>query len=212
MRKTRTVWERALLQGAVVLLLFVGCQPVRTLAFMAYEDRISEGTNGIRLLTDETRQQAIACGEAGAECALMPYLLCASNRRYAVRLATPYSRIAFSAYEAQRTHRQARPPSRGAANHWGVGLFVSPSNDPQQADSIEKVFIRRGSEIIQPATITLAPVVVTRGNGSQVRLSKGFFAFPMDAFRPTSDITLVFVGPSGEMTCGLDQGKLSALR
>jgi len=177
------------------------------------ENQGSAGAGGIKLLNDETWHEAIACGKAGAECAVTPYLLCPSNPRYTVRLATPYSRVAFSVYEAQRRHRQARPPTVGAVNSWRVGLFVSPASDSQLADSIEKVFVRRGNQTIEPTTITLAPVVIgDRGDGKKVQLSKGFFAFPLDAFRPLSDVTIVFIGPSGEMTCVLNQRELSTLR
>ena len=212
MCRPRTSLNRAGLQGIIARLLFIVLLPLPMLAFVAGGDQASEEASGIKLLSEETREEAIACGKRGAECAVTPYLLCPSNPRYSVRLATPYSRIAFAVYEAQRRHRQARPPSRGAANHWGVGLYVSPANDSEKADSIERVFIRRANEAIQPMTVTLAPVFVDRADGSKVQLSKGFFAFPMDAFRPLSAITLAFIGPSGEVNCTLDQRKLSNLR
>lgn len=198
---------------AVLLLFFSASDAASTRLAVPYGSRqLSEPRVGIKLLTEEARNEAIACGKAGAECALVPYLLCPTNPRYSVRLATPYSRVAFSVYEAERTHRRSRPPTRGAANGWGVGLFVSPANDSELADSIEKAFIRRKDETVSPTTTTLAPVIVDRRPGEKVQLSKAFFAFPLEVFKPGSSVAIVLVGPSGETTCVVDQHQLAILR
>ena len=99
----------------------------------------------------------------------------------------------------------------GAANGWGVGIYVSPSED-DNTDSIERVVIRRAGETIEPITTTLAPVIFTSRGGGQKQLFKGFFAFPMGAFSPASDITIIFIGSTGQVTCSLDHRQLSALR
>jgi hypothetical protein len=199
------------LLGAVLFLFSSATNVASTRLASPYGPRqLSEP--GIKYLTEEARIEAIACGKAGAECAVIPYLLCPTDPRYSVRLATPYSRVAFSVYEAERTHRRSRPPTRGGANGWGVGVFVSPASNSEMADSIEKAFIMREDKTIPPTTTTLAPVIVERRPGDKVQLSKAFFAFSPEVFRPGSSLSIVLVGPSGETTCVVDQHHLASLR
>jgi hypothetical protein len=172
-----------------------------------------EAAAGIELLTEETQEQAIACGKSGADCAVRPYLLCSSEiDRYAARLATPFSRVALSVFEAVEQHQRVRPMEPGEVNRFGVGVYVSPGANFETADSIQRVVIRRANRIIQPTTATLAPITVEHASGARKQLSRGFFAFPMDAFSPTADITIVFDGPSGELSCRLTGSNLAALR
>lgn len=91
-------------------------------------------------------------------------------------------------------------------------MYVSPKEDAQTPDAIEKAYIKRGDETIQPTTTTLAPVMVDLGVQGKSRLSKAFFAFPLDVFSPVSDITIVFVGRFGEVTCTLEKRELSTLQ
>jgi hypothetical protein len=110
--------------------------------------------------------------------------------------------------------RYARPilMSPGEANGWGVGIYVFPGEDYDKADSIERVMIRREGETIEPETTTLAPVTLVSPAGAKKEVSKGFFAFPMGAFAPTADVTIIFVNSAGETTCAVDRTKLSMLR
>jgi hypothetical protein len=171
-----------------------------------------EQAAGIRPLDAATNEEAIACGKSGPECAVTRYLLCPSGLRpYVARIATPFSRVAASVFEAEKSHRRVRPPGFGLANSWGLGVYVLPAPDADAADAIEKVFVRRGDQIIEPTTTTLAPMIVETLSGAR-SLSRGFFAFPMHTFAPTSDLVVVFVGQSGESSCPLDQHTLSALR
>ena len=175
--------------------------------------QVDETAAGIKPLTEETREQAIECGKSGADCAVGPYLLCPSEiDRYSARIATPYSRVASSVFEAVKEHRRLRPMEPGEVNRWGGGVYVSPNANLETADSIQRVVIRRGNQIIQPTTTTLAPVTVENASGAKKQLSRGFFAFPMDAFAPAADITVVFIGPSGEVSCRLAGSTLATLR
>jgi len=195
--------------GAPLLAIGVGQAPTG----QAPEAIQRSSREGIQRLSEETQHQAIDCGKIGAECAVTPYLLCPSeDQPFSARIATPYSRVADSVYEAKARHRRPEPPTPGAVNVWGVGVFVSPAADSRKADSIVSVHIRRGTETIDPSTTTLAPVVLQNGPGRNTTLSKGFFAFPMDTFRPTSDLTIVFTGSNSEMRCTLDRSRLAALR
>jgi hypothetical protein len=72
--------------------------------------------------------------------------------------------------------------------------------------------VRRANQIIQPTTATLAPITVENASGARKELSRGFFAFPMDAFSPAADITVVFNGSSGELSCRLTGSTLATLR
>jgi len=102
--------------------------------------------------------------------------------------------------------------SPGEANGWGVGIYVFPGEDYDKAEPIERVMIRREGETIQPETITLAPVTLVSAAGAKKEVSKGFFAFPMTAFAPTADVTIVFVGSAGETACTVSREKLTMMR
>ena len=169
---------------------------------------------GIKPLTEETEEEAIACGQSGADCAVRPYLLCPSEiERYSAWIATPYSRIASSVFNAVEKHQRPRSMEPGLANRLGTGVYVSPPGGSfEQADSIQRVVIRRGEQIIQPTTTTIAPITIENAAGDKKQLARGFFAFPLDAFSPTSDITVVLIGPSGESSCSLPRLRLATLR
>jgi hypothetical protein len=169
---------------------------------------------GIQRLTLESRDEAVECGKSGADCAIKPYRLCSTNigQRYLAFLATPFSRVASSIFEMSKKRERLRAMSPGAANGWGVGIYISPSENLDHADSIQNVVIRREGHTIQPLTTTIAPVHYTTRTGVKKQLWKGFFAFPMDSFAPTADITVVLIGGTGEVTCTLDSLKLSTLR
>ena len=168
---------------------------------------------GIQRLTEEAHEEAIQCGQSGADCAIQPYRLCPSqDPGHTAWIATPFSRVASSVFEFLQRHERVRPMSPGVANGWGVGIYVSPAGDFDRADSIHRVVIRRGTETIQPITTTIAPVVLTSRGNLKKQVSKGFFAFPMNAFAPSADISIVLTGSLGESVCTLDRRTLAALR
>lgn len=172
------------------------------------------GEAGIKPITREARTEAIACGKSGTDCAIAPYRLCSPEigPQYSAWIASPFSRVASSIFEALAKHAKPDPMTPGEANGWGVGIYVSPSEDFGTAAAIERIVIRRAGATIEPITTTIAPVAVTNPQGRKKQLSKGFFAFPMEAFAPTSDITIVLIGSAGEATCSLDRRRLSILR
>src|SRR5690349_7930259 len=97
---------------------------------------------GIQPITMELRDKAIRCGEAGAHCAIAPYRLASPETQpFSAWIATPYSRVAFSVFEALRLKQPPRPMEPGAANGWGVGIYVSPAEDYARGDSIRRVVI-----------------------------------------------------------------------
>jgi hypothetical protein len=167
---------------------------------------------GITRVTLESRREAIECGKSGGDC-LAPFRVCPSEHgRYSAWIATPFSRIAFSVFDALRKHERPKPLEAGDANMWGVGIYVYPSEDPDGADAIQRILIRRAGNTVEPTTTTLAPVYVTSTTGIKKELSKGFFAFPADVFAPTSEITIVFIGSAGGVNCSFDRQRLSILR
>jgi len=182
-----------------------------TMLMLGLQQPASQG--GIKLLTEETHAEAVACGRAGAGCAVDPYLLCpVENEHYSAWIASPFSRVASSVYEALRRRQRVRPMEEIGANGWGVGIYVSPAQNYDKAASIERLSIRREGRTIEPLTSTFAPVPLRDASGATKQVAKGFFAFPMEIFSPAADITIVFVGPFGEATCTLDRRKLSSLR
>lgn len=166
----------------------------------------------IQRLTMETRDQAMACGRAGVECAVTPYALCPSNGRYAARIATPYSRVASAVYEALKAGNRPNPMTPGAATRWGVGVFVFPAEDSANAEAIQRLEIRREGHVIRPTTSTVGPIAARMPDGSTKQLARGFFALPLDAFAPSADVTVIFIGLSGETACTLERSRLRALR
>lgn len=168
---------------------------------------------GIQPITMELRDKAIRCGEAGAHCAIAPYRLASPETQpFSAWIATPYSRVAFSVFEALRLKQPPRPMEPGAANGWGVGIYVSPAEDYARGDSIRRVVIERAGRAIEPETTTLAPVTLVNAAGEKKQVSKGFFAFPLETFAPTADITIVLMGSAGEIRCPLSRRKLAALK
>ena len=163
-------------------------------------------------LTAETHQEAVACGRAGAACAIAPYELCPEGGRYAARIATPFSRVASGVFNALRERRRPNPMTFGVATRWGVGIYVLPAERSATADAIESLEIRRDGRVMHPVTSTVAPVQVTRSDGSSATLSRGFFTFSPEIFEPSAGVTVVFVGRAGESTCLLPPDRLTALR
>jgi hypothetical protein len=164
-------------------------------------------------LTEASRDEAIACGRAGEECAIAPYRLCpAVSARYAARIATPFSRIANSVLDALRERRRPNPMVTGVANGWGIGIYVSPAALSSEADAIQRVELRRKGTVVRPLTSTVAPISVTGADGSTRELSRGFFAFSADAFDSSDDTTVVFIGRAGESQCTLERSQLKQLR
>jgi hypothetical protein len=192
-----------------VVLALVACAASASIAIPISAETTS--TVGVGPLTSETYEDAIACGRLGADCAVTPYLLCPSlDGRFSSYIATPFARVASSIFEASKSREPMKPMSLGEANGWGVGIYVAPGANQRLADSIQKVIIQRGKNVIEPITTTIAPAVY-RGS-SNPPLTKGFFAFPMHAFAPTSSTTMLLIGAHGTTSCSLDRTKLEALR
>jgi hypothetical protein len=192
-------WATALCFAALVSLSSVGAVDAETAPSL-----------GVQRLTKASYEDAVACGHSGERCAITPYLICpAPNGPFTAYIATPYSRVASAINDALKAGKPARSPGASEANYWGFGVYVFPANSRRLADSIEKVMIRRGSEVIEPLTATTAPAVY---RGAHPPLTKGFFAFPMDAFTPSASITFILMGTSGTIECSFDRSKLEALK
>jgi hypothetical protein len=99
----------------------------------------------------------------------------------------------------------------GVANLWGLGIYATPSDNYLTADSIKRVVLKRGDRTIEPTTATLGPIVVEHDSQSK-EFIRGFFAFPMEALAPDSEVTVVFTGSRGDVSCTLSREKLAALR
>lgn len=170
------------------------------------------GRTRIAYLTQELYEQAIRCGRSGAECAVTRYRLCPGDiKQYSASIATPFSRVAYSVFERASRRQRARPMERGPANVWGLGVYASPAEDFGSAASIERVVLRRDGRTIEPANSTLGPITVA-GEGRSKQLVRGYFAFPMEAFSPGSDVTVVLTGAEGEVTCTLGREELTRLQ
>jgi hypothetical protein len=171
------------------------------------------GTGIIERLNTDSQAEAVACGRSGAACAKTPYQLCPTDSSpYSAWLATPFSRVASGVFEAMQRGQRPHTMSPGEANHWGLGIYVSPVDDYRRTGDIRRVLIRRADRAIEPITSTLAPVTISLPDGLTKEVSKGYFAFPFDAFVPDSDLTVVLIGTSGETSCMVSRDRLRALR
>lgn len=180
--------------------------------FVAAErsDRLPRGP--IERLTPETREVALECGRTGAECAVHRYELCEEeNARYAVRLITPFARVAQAAFEAQQTGKPLGRMGLATVNRWGIALSVVPAQRSESAAAIQSVEIQREQQKIQPTTSTVGPLTTEAASGSARPLARGFFVFPGSAFEPTSDITIVLSGSSGKAFCSINRERLQTL-
>ena len=168
---------------------------------------------GIKILTEETYKEAIACGRSGAECAVAPFQLCpAEVHQYSAWIATPFSRVASSVFERLNRRQRPRPMELGPANEWGLGIYVSPKEKYEGTDSIQRVVIRRAGRTIEPTTATIAPVMIDGDGRATRQLARAFFAFPMDTLSPGADVEIVLTGTSGDVTCTIGRDKVQALR
>jgi hypothetical protein len=171
-------------------------------------------TGGITKLTAATRVEALECGNAGPLCAIEPYNVCPREaERYAVRLITPFSRVAAAKLEANRNNLPLGRMGPGAVNQWGVALSVSPAERSRIAEAITRLEIRKDDgTVIHPRWTTIGPITTIVADGSVTQLSRGFFVFPFETFSPASDLTVILFGLSGETTCAIDRQQLSMLR
>ena len=166
----------------------------------------------IQRLTPETREQALACGREGRECALTPYELCQGNADYTVRLITPFSRVAEASLDAEEGRRPVGRIGPASVNRWGIALSVAPASRASAAASIGRVTIQRNGDVVQPIEATVGPVTAVSADGTIRAVNRGFFVFPASAFEPSTDVTIVLTGSSGTVSCRLDRRRLSALR
>jgi hypothetical protein len=166
----------------------------------------------IARLTVETREQAVECGRAGADCAVRPYELCPGDGRYVATLVTPFSRVASAVLDAERNGRSLSRLGAASVNRWGVAIYVSPIQHSTDPESIARLEIRRGGRVILPTKTTVGVVTVTLSDGSTRPSTRGFFAVPADVFEPSTDVDIAFIGSSTQATCRLDRDRLRALR
>jgi len=182
-------------------------------ALMFGQDIQKHESGVIPRLSADAYEQAKLCGRAGAECAVAPYQVCPSeSARYSVRIATPFSRVASAVLEGLRSGKPGRGMDRGNANRWGTGIYVLPAERSVSAAGIERIELRRDGRVIQPLTTTVGPIAVPMPDGSSKQLSRGYFAFPPEAFDASEDVSIVFTGSPGESSCILDRARLQTLR
>jgi hypothetical protein len=166
----------------------------------------------IARLTAETREEALACGRKGRDCAVTPYELCQDIAEYTIRLITPFSRVAEASLDAEEGRRPVGRIGPATVNRWGIGLSVLPASRVSSPASIGQVTIQREGQTVRPVNATVGLMAVATPDGAVLMLNRGFFVFPVDAFEPSTDVTLVFTGSSGDVFCSLDRRQLSALR
>lgn len=198
-------------RGRIAAGVFVAAGLLWTVT-VAAQELVRPSHGGIELLSEKAYDEALACGEKGPDCAVQPYRLCPDTvHAYEASLATPFSRVASSAAAAKAKGRAINERSWGTANGWGVGIYVSPAPN-READAIQRVVLRKDNRTFEPVTTTVAPWPVREADGSERRLTRGFFAFPIEAFAPISATTVVLIGHAGESSCILTSQRLAALR
>ncbi len=167
---------------------------------------------GIRPLTAESLKEALSMTEADVSKVSMPLLVklvaaehdpatmlysamtLAKDAPFGVELLTPFSRAAMAAAQARRKFATPRSANLAALNSGGVVVNVTAGSSFLTADAVEGMVIRRGDQVIKPLTSRIQPAVIGNRMGAKSPSAVGVFTFPMNAFAPTSPLTIVIVG------------------
>lgn len=130
---------------------------------------------------------------------------------FSVLISTPYSRAGFVAAEARRKFQPPPTIRIDELNAEGLTIEVSPGGFTS-ADAIENVVLKRGDAIMRPLASNVVPVTIENAMGAKKDVSRGSFRFPINAFAPTSPVTIILVGRSRNFEIPLTVVELSKLR
>ncbi len=124
-----------------------------------------------------------------------------------IRLFSPYAAYRKSIAELVR---RRQPVDRLAFNPAAIVLVAPVRVD---APDVTGINVRRNGEVVQPAANNLALRPITSPIGVTVNLHAGYVAFPLSAFAPGGDVTVIATLESGEpLTLSLDPGSLARFR
>ena len=131
---------------------------------------------------------------------------------YALAITTPFSRGVALLREAKRKYLPIPNLSSDTLNAEGVVIVVSPSANFLKAESIERVVLKRGADIVMPSSAAIVPATISNAAGASRTVNGGAFSFPIDAFAPTEHVSVVLIGPARNQEWTLNRRELEALR
>lgn len=130
---------------------------------------------------------------------------------YAVRVTTPFTRVAMQAANARRKFEDAPKPNTKAETQRGVEIYVLPASIT--SDPIENLVVRRGTATHRPAPkSSTTPFDMQTVFGVTIKQTMGVYSFPLSVFSPGESITLAFIGASRTIEWQMTSRELEFLR
>jgi hypothetical protein len=130
-------------------------------------------------------------------------------------LRTPYVSAALQSADAKRKFEPVPTASASlllALNAQKVVVQVTPGSKITNVDAIENVVIRRAGQIVRPLKASVTPEEVHNAMGMSKPSASGDFTFDFDTFAPTTAITLVLIGHTGNVEWPMSPAELALLR
>jgi len=184
---------------ALLVALAVAAPAFAQLAAQPPRRGVPAWDKGIQPISRESYYNAMECGKKGGEnpaCVFWDAGLC-RNPEFVVSMYTPYKMVAYEVWHAVHVGQPPPTPSYPEAQRTRVTIGVTPV--PASKNPISTVDIRHGDQVFKPTS--QAP-----------ETGGGRFTFDFDAWAPTGDMTIEFVGRAKTVTCRVPQAVLSQFR
>lgn len=197
-----------------------------TISVLVSHAQETSEASGIRALTTDALPAVAAAGEQET---ILPYSDLSLIRRqaqfrnvapsrdvstsdgpFAIAFKTPFLRGVDLVWEAKRKFQPAPVLSPAELNRSQVQFVVGSKN--MTSDAIESMVIRRSASLIRPIRSVSAPVQMANILGASQSSNVSVFIFPVDAFEPTEDIVLVFIGREKNFEYPMSAGELRLMR
>ena len=134
------------------------------------------------------------------------------NIPFTVFMESPFVRAASQVSEARRKYQPQPVLNVGVLNASKVTVVVTPGRDFRNADAIENVVIKRGTDILRPTATTVTPTVVSNAMGASRELTQGRFTFDFATFATDAPITIVLIGRTANTEIPVPVDVLKQLR
>ena len=129
---------------------------------------------------------------------------------YRTLLLSPYCDLEMRVRDAALRKRPFKPETFDPTASQFVVIRVGPNSYFEKADSIKSLFLKRDGKVIEAAKTELTPQVLDDATKREV--VTGRFWFPVEAFIPGSNVTLVYVGPTRNWEWTFTSEELIALQ
>src|SRR5262249_32524512 len=109
-------------------------------------------------------------------------------------IQTPYSTVSAAFAEAKRTYTEVKVPPDAVLTARVADVVVYPGSYAPTVEGIERVVLKRNGVIIQPLAAAVTPTTLSNGFGKKITVTEGRFTFPMAAFAPDTEVTIILIG------------------